>query len=315
MYQYKLYNYQDIEKLNKELEVYKKVVETRDADHSILYWQTKQELEELKQKLQKGKGEMKVMEESYHTQLRDYADKEQKISSQIHSIHHSIQQLKKDVQTIRGEVKELRVNELLEKINQVIGETNVDLDDVKKQVKEQNQEFQQINKQLQASSPPKQQTRNRTSEYRQLQRMLKSAKPKGHRAPPPSQQIMTNPKQDTRESTRQMITIQNGKKTFHNTQYELNKNIIVKKTTTKTKKPEVEKEYNQEPPLEETPKVEQTEISPSIENEKVEVEEKVAPITTDAKTKEDNIAMEQEADNTTNGLKKTWLLAKSLWKK
>ncbi|SHN07093.1 hypothetical protein [Gracilibacillus kekensis] len=315
MYQYKLYNNQEIEKLHNELEVYKKVVESRDADQSILYWQTKHELEELKQKIQKNKGEMKVMEESYHNQLRDYADKEKKISSQIHAIHHSIQQLKKDVQTIRGEVKELRINELLEKINQVIGETNIDLDEVKEQVREQNHEFQQLSKQLHSNSRSQPQTGNRQSEYRQLQRMLKSAKPKGHRAPPPSQQMMTNPKQDIRDSTRQMITIQNGRKTFHNTQYELNKNIIVNKTTAKTKKAKIEQEDKHELLAEEKNNIEKTEISSSAEIEPVDVEEKPTSFKEETRPKEENMSVRQENGNSSNGLKKTWLLAKSLWKK
>ncbi|GAE92693.1 hypothetical protein JCM21714_1704 [Gracilibacillus boraciitolerans JCM 21714] len=329
MYQYKLYNYQDIEKLNRELEVYKKVVESRNVGNSISYWETKQELEVLKQKLQKNKGEMKVMEQSYQNQIKDYVDKEQKISHQINAIHHSIQQLKKDVTTIKGEVKELRVNELLEKINQVIGHTNLDLNDENKQVSEQKQKFQQINKQH---------IRKRNSDYRQLQLMLKSATPKKQQTPPSSQQKVTDSNQVTTNPGRHMFTVQNEGKTFYNTKYEWNRNIIVKKTTTKTEK--LKKEKKEEQLMEEASIVAQSEKesnpSPSIENKPVEavqknqpivpeiiptenipveVEEKNEPVSSETSQTENKIETEHEATNTTSGFKKTWLLAKSIWKK
>jgi hypothetical protein len=343
MYQYRLYNYEEIEKLNRDLEVYKKAIETWNQSESVLYMEAQQELEATKQELAKYKGEMKVMEETYQKQIQGYEQKEQKVAAQIHAINHSIQQLKKDVHSIKDDVKEIRINELLEKVDQIIGHTDTELHEVKKQIDAQKHVFTQVKNQPQ---PEKQQqrTRRRTSEYRRLHSMLKAAKPKSHVTPPPSNRTMTNPKRRRPSTDTNMITVQNGKKVFHNAKYELNKNIIVKKkTANKEPKNEVKnkekvKEENEEKNIQQVQQVEEpkTRVS-NLPSEPKEQESAVSrepqkqepivepkprkPEPSTVEPEQKSVAHKQEAkttqeENTSpSGIKKTWLLAKSLWKK
>ncbi|QGH35234.1 hypothetical protein GI584_14775 [Gracilibacillus salitolerans] len=351
MYQYRLYNFEEIEKLNRDLEVYKKAIETWNESESVLYMEAQEDLEATKKELAKYKGDMKVMEETYQKQIQGYEQKEQKIAAQIHAINHSIQQLKKDVHSIKDDVKEIRINELLEKVDQIIGNTDTELHEVKKQINEQKNTITQVKNQ---PHPNKQQrTKRRTSEYRQLHNMLKAAKPKSHVTPPPSNSSMTNPKPRRQPANTNMITIQNGKKTFHNAKYELNKNIIVKKkkanveqknTRKVTKAKEGVKEEIKEKIQEETDnksmpenevkekdiqQVKQVQESqpqkPTVTPEPKELNSVVTPepkkqeLTVEPEPK---TAMEKQEQKTTqeessspSGIKKTWLLAKSLWKK
>ncbi|MGN8645710.1 hypothetical protein ACTNEO_08560 [Gracilibacillus sp. HCP3S3_G5_1] len=363
MYQYRLYNYEEVEKLKRDLDVYKKAIETWNEDDFILYMETQEDVEAMKEELANYKGEMKAMEETYQKQTEHYEQKEQKMAAQIHAINHSIQQLKKDVHSIKDDVKEIRINELLEKIDQIIGNTDTELQEVKKKIQEQKKEFQQVTNKLQAS-PSNQQIKSRRSEYRQLQNMLNAPKAKSHLSPPPNNRMMTNPKTHQQSEGTKMIRVENGRKIFHNSKYELNKNIIIKKRTAKVAPESVtdgakgkdasrkdgeikvekkdntvttnkEMEKNTQLPDRVQPnqqqehdvKREATSTTPelSISQEStntvppstVAQEKQTLTVTPqpDKAVETDEATEKNEENSSPNGIKKTWLLAKSLWKK
>lgn len=326
MYQFRLYNSREIEKLNHDLEVYKKAAESKDANDSIKYTEMKQELELLKRKVLKDKGEMRIMKETYQSKINSYELKEQKLAKQIQAVNYSMEQLKNDVQTIKGEVKELRAHELLEKMDEVLGKTDNELNGVKEQIKEQKTEFDQIRKHFQPQNNSGRRPSNGRSEFRQLQQMLKSVKPKEHKTPPSTPSMITASLQrPTMSKDAQMIAKSGNKKTFHNTRYEFNKNIITKKTTTKTKQRNMENEKEQaaeeNPKIKSQPEKEAIDSIPMQEKPK-EKTEQVFPEdktkvnkTSENKSSENNTKVEEEVSAYPAGLKKTWMLAKSLWKK
>lgn len=121
MYQYKLYNTGEIEKLKQDLEVYKQMLVTIKSSDSVdKYLQLQHELNELRLKFSKLKGEMKAMEESYQEKLAEHERQDQKLFTKIQTINDSLNHLKQDVTFIKDEVEEMRVTELLEKINLVV---------------------------------------------------------------------------------------------------------------------------------------------------------------------------------------------------
>src|SRR5690625_7603233 len=129
MYRFHLYNADEINKLKQELNTYKKVMKTMEADDLIEdLVKTNADYCDLIEEIIKLKGEMKMMEESYQKKIVDYDNKEQDISTQIKTLDIAFVQLREDVNKIKENMDRFRVNEKTKKTNEVI----------KKQVKEKN---------------------------------------------------------------------------------------------------------------------------------------------------------------------------------
>lgn len=115
MYRYRLYKTEDIDKIKRDLEVYKHTFDVINSEDSKTFLKSQRELILLKRKFSKLKGEMIAMENSYQRQIDNYEKQEQKISGEIRTINHSINQLKKDISLIKGRVNELRTSDLVQK--------------------------------------------------------------------------------------------------------------------------------------------------------------------------------------------------------
>ncbi|MDX8046613.1 hypothetical protein SH601_11530 [Gracilibacillus sp. S3-1-1] len=351
MYQYKLYNNEEIEKMNRDLNRYKKALQDWQNTDTNHYLKAREEVEEINREFVKYKGEMKVMEDTYQKKIENYEQKEQKIATQIHAINHSIQQLKKDVHSIQEEVKELRITELLEKMEQLVEHTDTETQAVKKEIVNQQENYTQMKEQPK-TEVAQQPTSRRMSEYRRLQNMLKTATPKNQQMPPATNTTINRQTINNHQANPNMVTMQNGKKTYHNPKYELNKNIIVRKktgkdlqesqtqieqTATKSTEP-VNNEKKNEPmnPIESVEPVAPKEpitSQPSNQSETKDVTAKAEqspatpakqpvtnatpvnqPKSTEITKKVENQPTPEDSQPQ-NGIKKTWLLAKSLWKK
>lgn len=355
MYQYRLYKTEDIDKIKRDLEVYKHTFDVINSEDSKTFLKSQRELILLKRKFSKLKGEMIAMENSYQRQIDNYEKQEQKISGEIRTINHSINQLKKDISLIKGRVNELRTSDLVQKMDLVLHKTDEELAKVKKQLAEQREAYQKAIEQRQKNSGIQSKATNQKSEYRRLQQMLKTI----HQPTPSSTQLPQNHHTNTnsavpsnsssveKNNRRGTITISKGKKTFRTREFELNKVII---TNTKTAKSNEKEEMQKvENPVKE--ELKQEEIQPNVnvkreneallEQEEITVEasnqestfsdleatnsptlvehkigEPEKDITNESSELEPNHeGVDEEAVEKPSGLKKTWLLAKSLWKK
>lgn len=239
MYQFKLYNVNEIENLKQRLEDYKQHLEsTITSKTSNNYPELHQALNESKEKNIRLKGELKRMEMHYQEQINRYEQQATNITTKLESIDDSINQLKYDISQIKGEVNGFHFQELINKLNQLIVKTDENLLKIKRDLELQDQTFSQIKEQLTPKSEP--QTVSRQSEYRRVQNMLQSiTTSKGN-------QMLTNttrnkPIQPSNSSINRIanrvnnknttLSINQGRKSFVNSQYEFNKNIIKKKKT------------------------------------------------------------------------------------
>ncbi|MEC5424240.1 hypothetical protein QGM71_12135 [Virgibacillus sp. C22-A2] len=251
MYQYKLYNSREIDKLKEDLEVYKQTLVTMESSNLLdKYLQLQRELYEIKLKFSKFKGEMKTMEESYQEKIAEYERQDQRNSIQTQTINDSLNQLKQDVTSIKGEMKEIRVTELLEKMKLVSNRMDNSLAIGKSQIDTQKKELLQSKEHIKTNPPIK--TVPKTSEYKRLQNMLysltnenqapsqfnsRTTPNKMARKLPTSNQTSTRSRQFG--GVRNTLSTSNGKNTLQRFPYELNKNII-----TRTSKPKpTEKTY------------------------------------------------------------------------
>ncbi|WP_249872163.1 hypothetical protein [Oceanobacillus saliphilus] len=248
MYRYKLYNTDEVEKLEWELAIYKQTLETiKSRDEVTEYLKTKSEFNDLKLKFTKIKGEMKIMEENHQRTIMDYEQEKQFLSSRIDEVSDSLGQLKLDVNKVIDIVDQMHFTELIEKMNQVMNKQDDHLVETKIKIERLKEEIMQLKEHMQSNVQLPETTNQppapRKSEYRQLQNMLQS--------PNYVEQTVTPKKNNminTQNSKRPMLNnqtfykknasgnIQNnvsmgqGKKTFRHSQYELNKNIITRTT-------------------------------------------------------------------------------------
>ncbi|MFD2046661.1 hypothetical protein ACFSTA_20595 [Ornithinibacillus salinisoli] len=258
MYQYKLYNSEEIDKLKRDLNLYKQNIKTlKSGDLLVKYLEMQRELYDYRLKFSTLKGEMHAMEDRYEEKLTGYETQAQKLTSQIQTINDSLNQLKLDVNLIKGEVKEIRFTELLEKMNIVINKTDESLTKVKGEIVSQEEKFTQLKEQLKQENPRKT-AAPRQSEYRRLQNMLQSFNT-GQATNTKNNRITSgkttmkrnyNPNPRTIKSIGDIehaTPVNKTKKSFRSSQFEVNKNIITKTTTPQKTKTNGVKDVNNSP--------------------------------------------------------------------
>lgn len=255
MYRFHLYNSDEINKLKQELNTYKKIMKTIEADNMIEdLLKTKADYYDLTEKIIKLKGEMNIMEEYYQKKIVEYDKKEQNISTQIKRLDIALVQLREDVYKIKNKIDNLQVNELLEKINEVLlkqeqsDKAKDDVDGLKSDILRLGKEFNGYNSK---SNKIEKQSNPRTSEFRQLQNMLQSTnypeltqskkKNKMTKNQTFQKRLITN--QETYHTKKQHhdspdTTSITKEKKYFSSQYGINKNIITRVTTSSNKKEE-----------------------------------------------------------------------------
>ncbi|WP_179107305.1 hypothetical protein [Sediminibacillus massiliensis] len=249
MSQYRLYNSEDIHKLEQELEFYKDTLQAVDSGHAYEYLKKQRELYNLNVKFSTIKGEMKVMEENYQERISGYERREKNVSSQIQTLEESLSQLKYDVRMIKSEMERLRFSELLDKVNIVINKTDDHLYQVKKEIDSQREEFNELRNELKPNPGGGTPQAPRQSEYRRLQNMLQSTgnieqyyhqkktnevNSQAYRNSMTYNQHSAPPR--SFGASNDSTPMRKGKKMFRNSQYDLNKNIITRTTTSKNMK-------------------------------------------------------------------------------
>ncbi len=236
---YKLYNSKDIEHLKQELKNYKQRVETRKMSN------TNGECTMMVSEFLNLKGAMRNMNENFQEQIEDLAEENFNLSAQIQMVNESVSQLHQDVSRVLDKMEEIQFNELSEKMDHIINKqagnsTDVkdEIDMLKRETSSQQEQTTPIN-----VIPKNTNKRNeaKQSEYRQLKRILQSSKnveqaPNGKRnnsSQRPAQRLGSlSPSTEVRNT----LHMDTGKKSFRDTQYELNKNIITRTTSTKQQK-------------------------------------------------------------------------------
>ncbi|SER76400.1 hypothetical protein SAMN04487944_109170 [Gracilibacillus ureilyticus] len=220
MYQYRLYNEEEISQLKRDLARYKesgsKLTTSKQQDNLSV-------ISSLQQELVKLKGEMKMMEESYESKMKRKEQEEQQWTTHIRSLNDSINQLKKDVSLIKGEVRAARMRELVSKVDKVMIKAEHDLARVKQEIGSQKNEISQLKNTVSAGR----QRRSHGSEYRQLQNML-GGSVQTSRTNKQQQDTVQHANRSTRTSNnkQQSIFIQHGTKTYYSARLDGSKNII-----------------------------------------------------------------------------------------
>ncbi|MFG6115338.1 hypothetical protein ACGTN9_09105 [Halobacillus sp. MO56] len=246
MYKYKLYSTDDIERLKHQLKVYEQTLNVVKKGEAVDdYLLIKHEFNETHSKLIRLEGEMKSMEEKYQRQLTDFEEREENFSDYMANVNKMMSQLKEDISKVIDKVDQLNINELMEKINTVIYSQNSHFRESIREIDRLKEDIAQIQDQVVINQENNQKAQNpRKSEYRQLQNMLQSYR----NVEQPSQSFSRQNSSFTRTSSQKhqsnipstggQNTLSRGKskrRTFQQSQNELNKNIIYSKQQGKKK--------------------------------------------------------------------------------
>ncbi|MGJ9458033.1 hypothetical protein [Oceanobacillus sp. CF4.6] len=289
MHRYKLYNSDDVEKLQRELDIYKYTLETvKSRDGVNGYLKTKSDFNDLQLKYSKLKGEMKIMEENHQRSVTEYELEKQFLSTRMNTVSESISQMEQDMNWIMDRMEQMRFTELLEKMNQVMSKQDDHLIETKIKIERLNEEILQFKKYMGSNvptpEPAKEPLAPKKSEYRQLQNMLQSpnyveqagTKKKNNMT---NTQISRRPMlnnqtpypTNTSGSVQNTTSMNQGKKTFRNSQYELNKNTVTRITTKKSNQGKKKAKSN----VDENPLMTANDNTPPLTNDNTSMEKNV----------------------------------------
>ncbi|WP_087972257.1 hypothetical protein [Oceanobacillus rekensis] len=314
MQRYKLYNSDDVEKLQRELDIYKYTLETVKSQDGVNgYLKTKSDFNDLQLKYSKLKGEMKIMEENHQRRVTEYELEKQFLSTRMNTVSESVSQLKQDMNWMMDRMEQIRFTELLEKMNQVMNKQDDHLIETKIKIERLKEEILQLKEYIESDvptpEPAKEPPAPKKSEYRQLQNMLRSpsyieeasSKKKNmttrqnFRHPLPSSQTIhpTNASNHVQDSAAVMNMERNAFPHY----LELNKNIIIRPKATKNKQEEKKAESN----IDKSPSITVNNNTPPLHEEssmKKNVEENPVKETIIEKHSEPNIELpnKQEAN-------------------
>ncbi|WP_010097606.1 hypothetical protein [Ornithinibacillus scapharcae] len=294
MYQFKLFNVSEIDQLKQELEEYKQELAFINSNNKpIKYSELRQDIYHLERKYSMVKGELKRMEMQYEEHINRYENQAQHINSRINSIDASINQLKQDISYIKDEVKGLPFQELINKIDQVIEHTDANLSKVKSSIANQDYTFSQIKEQLTPKEiSQKSQNASPQSEYRRVQNILQSITTAKGAPLQNNKTIRNRPVPTTRAGMNKVsyhsnsnvgnntVSVTQGGKSFINSQFEFNKNIITKRPSPPRKQEvikeqEIIKEQKEQNNVTPRPNIPETVEAPTVQSnptEKVEPE-------------------------------------------
>ncbi|WP_085508445.1 hypothetical protein [Thalassobacillus devorans] len=246
MYKYKLYSTDDIERLKHQLMVYEQTLNVVKKGEAVDdYLLIKHEFNETHSKLIRLEGEMKSMEDKYQRQLANFEEREENFADYMQNVNNMMSQLKEDISKVIDKVDQLNINELIEKINTVIYSQNSHFRESIREIDRLKDDIAQIQDQVVINQENNQKAHNpRKSEYRQLQNMLQSYRNVEQLSQSFSRQnssftrTSSQKHQSNIPSTGGQNTLSRGKskrRTFQQSQNELNKNIIYSKQQGKKK--------------------------------------------------------------------------------
>ncbi len=257
--QFKLYNTQEIEELNRELEYYKYTLESlKIGDVIDDYVKTKSDFHHLTLKFSKLEGEVKIMEDNFQSKIEEYEYQEKDLTAKVNAINDSVIQLKQDINRVMEKVERMHFTELLENINHVILKQDNMLVEGKSEINRLRGEILQLKENMESNSHKQDTTIQHSpkqSEYRKLQNMLDSSryieqapiqkkndvtKSRNFMQSTPSGQIVHS--NDSVNDVQNPSQKSKGRKTYRHNQYELNKTIITR--TTASNKQDKKKETN-----------------------------------------------------------------------
>lgn len=264
MYRYELYNVEDIEKLKQEIDAYKQTMEFITEGKLIEdYLQTKNDFYTLKMEIFKLKGELNKMENKLQEEYLQQQLEEQRLANQQASILNTLEGLDQRSEIIKLQLEQLPLTELFEKIDKFLQAQNEKSDAQKKELESLKEEMIQIKELMktQDSTTSKNNRSTHKSEYRQLHNLLQYpnqveqqsvSKKKNnqvsrqHHSLAKSNRDKTYYSQysDTKDSG--TISMNKAKKTFLHSQYKLNKNIVTRTATPKSKSQVKNKEDEQD---------------------------------------------------------------------
>ncbi|WP_339227484.1 hypothetical protein NSQ77_18195 [Oceanobacillus sp. FSL K6-2867] len=260
MEQYELYNTQEIEKLNQELEYYKYTLKSlKIGDMIDDYVKTKNDFHQLKLKFSQLEGDVKIMENNFQSKIEDYEHQEKELTEKINSINDSVMELRQDFNKVIVKVEQMRFTDLLEHINHVILKQDNMIAEGKSEINRLRGEILQLKEHFESNNQKQNTTIQHSpkqSEYRKLQNMLDSSR--YIEQAPQKKNDVTNFRGFTQSQTmhrdqtvHSFDSAKNGqnhsqkskgKKTYRHNQYELNKNIITR--TTKSNNQDKKKDNN-----------------------------------------------------------------------
>lgn len=176
MYRFQLYDSEDIQKLKKEIDVYRNILEAMNLDHLYEQLDTlKSNNEILVEKMINLKGDIQKMNEKYELQKTNFENKERNLTEHISTLDTALIELKQDVNIMMNKIDNLQLKDIIAKVDKLMEKQNKDLE-VKKEMEEIKTEILQMKEQLKEKeellkqhTPPQ-----RTSEYRRLQNMLQT---------------------------------------------------------------------------------------------------------------------------------------------
>ena len=152
MYRFQLYDSEDIQKLIKEKDIYKNIIESRNIDQLLEELiALKSNNEDLIEKIINLKGDIHKMNEKYEKQKAEFENKERNLSEQIHTIDSSLIELKHEVSKMMDKIDHLQLKELMTKVNQLIEkqeknfETNKELEEIKNELLQMKEEIKHKN--------------------------------------------------------------------------------------------------------------------------------------------------------------------------
>ncbi|GAB2543496.1 hypothetical protein [Gracilibacillus alcaliphilus] len=246
MYRYELYSIEDIENLKKELNTYKQTIKTI-TDGNLLedYLKTKDDFYHLKIRLLELEGDMKAMENNYQEEISNHQMEERHLASQFSAITASLQQLKQDGQLIKNKLEQLPWVELSEKINQLISDQQITAMEQKKELESLKGEIAQITEWMRMKEERAQNNLSpKRSEYKQLQGMLQPSNHVEQSLNKKNNQVnrqhysrtkITNEKSYYTDPQQEQKLQNREKGKIRNAPYDLNRNIIIRKETPKSK--------------------------------------------------------------------------------
>ncbi|WP_121638999.1 hypothetical protein [Virgibacillus sp. Bac330] len=264
MYRYELYNVEEIEKLKKEIDAYKQTMGfVTEGKLMEDYLQTKKEFYNLKMEIFKLKGEMDTMENKLQEEYLQQQLEEQRLANQQASILNTLEGLDQRSEIIKLQLEQLPLTELFEKIDQFLKVQNEKSEAQKKELESLKEEMIQIKELMktQDSTTSKNKRSIHKSEYKQLHSLLQypnqveqqsvtkkknNQVSRQHHSLAKSNRDKTYYSQhyDTKDS--ETISMNKAKKTFLHSQYKLNKNIVTRTATPKSKSQVKNKEDEQD---------------------------------------------------------------------
>ncbi|MET3683735.1 hypothetical protein ABID56_001844 [Alkalibacillus flavidus] len=233
MQQYKLYDAKEIERLKRELQIYKQSLEATNSHNPLDHFvRLQRDLHDLKVEFSMFKGEVKNMKEHFKDKTEEFEEQNKNNSSQIQTVSESLNQIKQNVTTNSQDDYKTQVTDLLNKMELVINRTEENMTTLKEHTnttKERPLKTANYKNERGSKTAPRQ-----ISEYRKLHNMLQSH----------NQVTQQNPNYSSSYNQRLMqskplnkhgraINTSNQNKTAKYNNLEFNKNII-----TRVSKPE-----------------------------------------------------------------------------